>query len=227
MVTTAKDPRESAQASPPVCHCPRCGHVGRSVAAMHYQETTVWDVSGRFTGAGVGVGTGGLGVGVMSGTMSQTGEGGTRRAHVFAEPHATSSHSAFILLMGMVVAMAFYLVPRVMHFLLTHDYVPLPAHDTGPTFTTLVADPRPQFPAWVWTVITAVSICGALVLAWKAYRMAQQEDQETDYHNATEWQRQLQRYNTLRYCSTCHTLYDTDHHAVDATASGFRYLLSL
>jgi hypothetical protein len=104
------------------CNCPRCNAVGRSVGAMNYAETKVWDKSGSFSGSGVGIGTGGIGVGVGSGTYSEHGQIASKRAAAFDEPAPFKLPIGAILGVAVFAALAIKAAPDVLGSMMPENY---------------------------------------------------------------------------------------------------------
>lgn len=218
---------------PPRCPCPACGGRGRSVAAMHYRETRVWDREGYFSGGGVGIGlNGGVGIGVGGGTYSESGKISTRRALVFQEPAPFRLDYQSILIIGVCLAMAIFAAPQVLGTMQSLTAPP-------PPFLGSPAEPRAAgsminlqdtleaiFPYMMGALVVVAPIGGLLVLL-NSTRSAEKIMEEEDHLNGTEYPRRLARYNALLYCEGCHRIYDAQGRSRDANELGFSEMLDL
>ena len=183
------------------CNCPRCNAPnGRSVASMNYAETQVWNKSGTFTGSGIGIGPGGIGVGFGGGRYEEEGKSATKRAAAFDEPGRAETPIGPIVLLVGLVGLGVMMAPRFSYIL------------GGSTAGNKAIGSLPSWddvPGWIIYV-------GIIAVAALALYLINRTKQHDDHHNGTVYPKQLARYQELRYCEDCHTLFDSHGNAVDA-----------
>lgn len=189
------------------CECPKCGGAGASLGALNYAETQQWEKSGRFSGAGVGIGTGGLGIGVGGGTYSEQGESRSKRAGVFKEPEPISIPVGPIIVVGILGILGLQIMP---------DVLSAGIEDNG--VATAMLSQGLELLRILLPLISGVFIIGLAMIVIKSKN-------EEDRINSQKHPKRLARYNSLRYCDSCHTLYDSEGRFEDANKIGFDKLM--
>lgn len=199
-----------------VCNCPRCHSKGISVGAMHYKETQQWHKSGEFSGSGVGIGTGGLGFGMGSGTYSESGEIATKRANEFSEPQPYS-----VPILGLILPLVFALIGVNGFPVMLDMFQSMAPGNTRGSFDMTAIN---SFASIFNTYIAPVYCVLIVFMIIKNIRKAQVEE---EHLNNVVYPQQLERYNELRYCENCHTLYDHNNNAEDANHIGMSKLMTI
>lgn len=194
------------------CTCPRCNSAGRSVAAMNYAETQRWDKRGTFSGSGVGIGAGGIGVGFGGGTYSEHGEQQTKRADVFEEPARFAKPVLGVVFFGMVAMAAYSSGPSLL----------------GDMFAASSSDSEPmtKLSSSLMPVLTVVGPILALLIGGITLMTALRNQKEEDQLNKEIWPKQIHRYNQLRYCESCHILFDSKGRSADGSELGFSQMMA-
>ena len=195
------------------CSCPRCNAVGRSVGAMNYSETQVWDRSGRFSGSGVGITTGGIGFGVGSGSYTEHGEAASKRAATFSEPERISLPILPVVGFMLFAAIAVKIGPSML------AVIAPPGGDAGGTSVDMFDAFRP-----VAEVVG--SIGGVAMVGLALYRFFKMQKEE-DRLNETVYPAQLARYQELQYCENCHSIFDRRGNSADANENGFSAMMGI
>ncbi|MBN3761271.1 hypothetical protein [Burkholderia sp. Ac-20365] len=193
------------------CTCPRCSAPGRSVAAMNYAETQVWDKSGTFSGSGIGIGTGGVGIGFGGGSYSEHGQISTKRAVTFEEP-APFNVPILPIVFSVVFALA------------AIQFAPAMFDMFGMT------DGSTSFDNVSSVLLTAIKWLGAIAaiaaVPYLVYRVLRAGDEEA-HLNSKVYPQRLARYQELLYCADCHTLYDAHGNTADANGLGFDSMMQI
>lgn len=197
------------------CNCPKCSHSGVSIAAMHYKETQQWQKSGSFSGSGIGIGTGGIGVGVGGGTYSETGEIATKRANVFSEPTPYSVPILPLILPLVLILFTINSLPMMMDFL--QSMAPNGRDNLNMEGIYPLISVFNKYVAPAYGVFIIFMILRNLFKAQK----------EENTLNTTVYPKQLERYNEIRYCENCHSLYDHNNNAENANHIGMEKLMSI
>jgi hypothetical protein len=200
-----------------VCNCPRCNHTGVSVAAMHYKETQQWHKSGSFSGSGVGITTGGLGFGVGGGSYSETGEIASKRANEFSKPEPFHVPVAGMVITAFIVVASINLSPALIDMLQSMN----PNPDANMVNMRDSFQPMIDFFNHYIAPVIGLGIIGSLVFKLKS---AMHHEEEL---NTIEYPKQLKRYNELRYCENCNSLYDSQNNAEDANEIGMSKMMSI
>lgn len=183
------------------CKCPSCKSNGRSVAAMNYEETKIWDRSGTFSGSGIGAGTAGIGIGLGGGIYSEQGQQQTKRAEVFKEPTRFKKPFISILIIG-VAAMAFYLA------------APSLMEEMGEIFSTRsesinqMSNLQLNMKNSLDAMLKILSPVLAIIIAFLFINKALINKEEENRLNTYVLPKKIDRYNQLRYCEKCNILYD-------------------
>lgn len=194
--------------------CPRCGVAGRSVAAMNYKETQRWRKVGSASGSGVGIGTFGVGVGFGGGSYSERGEIATKRAAVFDEPAPVKLPVLSIIAVACIAAMVYNSAPGILEMF------------SGAVPAQQAATPMAQTQEALSSIVYYIApIVGAVILGIGIYH-AFKNMREEDRLNATAYPAQLARYNKLRYCEHCNSLFDGHGRVEDANELGFKRLMN-
>lgn len=194
-----------------VCVCPNCKATNtRSVAAMNYAETQVWNKSGTFSGAGVGFGAGGPSLVVGGGRYQERGRSATRRAATFDEPERANTPIIRMLALGGLMVLGFIVVAS-----LVESAEPAVGRGLAQLDNLAVTVAK-----WVAPIAAALLLffVGAKVVA------AVRRDEE---HNANAYPELMARYQELYYCERCHSLVDARGNANDAHERGFQAMMSI
>lgn len=201
-----------------VCNCPKCNHLGVSVAAMNYKETQQWHKSGNFSGSGIGIGTGGLGYGVGSGSYSETGEIATKRANTFSEPEPFSVPILHLILPLIISLIAINSLPMMMEM--------MNSIAAGQGANTSNINPEAFMPiiGFFNKYIAPAYGVFLIIMIFKKIMSAQKEE---EHLNSVVYPKQLDRYNELRYCENCHTLYDHNNNAENANPVGMERMMTI
>lgn len=192
------------------CNCPRCNGVGRSVGAMNYAETKVWDKSGSFSGSGVGIGTGGIGVGMGGGTYSEHGQIASKRAATFNEPQPFSLPILPVVGLMIFAGLAYKISPDVLSNLFLSD---------GNGNSNYVEALMP-------IAKVAVGIGSAFLIGMGIFKFVKMSNEEVRL-NTEVYPKRLARYHELQYCANCHTLFDTRGNAANADELGFDAMMRI
>ncbi len=200
-----------------VCNCPRCHHSGISVGAMHYRETQQWHKSGTFSGSGIGVGTGGIGVGFGSGTYSESGEIATKRANEFAEPQPYTVQFMHLILPLIISLIAINGFPFL--FQMMSSMAP-----QGNAHANFDIEQLTPFISFFNTYVVPLYGVFTFIIIIRRVIKSQQEEHEL---NTTLYPKQLERYNELRYCENCHTIYDHNNNAENANEIGMNKMMQI
>lgn len=198
-----------------VCNCPRCHHQGISVGAMHYKETQQWHKSGEFSGSGVGIGTGGLGFGMGSGTYSESGEIATKRANEFSEPQPFSVPILHLILPLILALIAINSFPMMMEFMQSLGGDRVSQINTAPI----------EYFASIFNKYVAPFYC--LFIVFMIFRKMKTAQEQEHHLNTVVYPKYLERYNEIRYCENCHTLYDHNNNAENANQLGMSKLMEI
>lgn len=200
-----------------ICACPKCNGTSKSVAAMNYAETQLWNKSGRFSGSGVGIGTGGIGVGIGGGTYSESGTMSSKRAAKFNEP-VQFDINAGPLIAGLIVIFTLYMLPTVFSVMMTAV--------GGDNYNQAT----PQLPFTTEQItkllgyVTPFLVLLYMIITFKNY---QAEVSRVEHLNTVVYPKQLERYNELRYCENCHILFDEKGNKENANEFGFDKLMNI
>jgi hypothetical protein len=195
--------------------CPKCNHDSMSVAAMNYKETQVWNKSGNFSGSGVGIGSGGIGIGAVSGSYSEVGEIATKRADKFAEPQPYTVPVLHLILPLIMILIAVNSLPTMLNFLSSFNPNPDARLDLS------------QFQSFVNIInIYFAPIYSFFVICMTIKNVLNAKKLENEL-NSTKYPEKLARYNELRYCENCHTLFDDKNNCENANEIGLEKLLNV
>lgn len=203
-----------------VCNCPKCHHAGISVGAMHYRETQQWHKSGTFSGSGIGIGTGGIGVGFGGGTYSESGEIATKRANKFAEPGRYEVPFLHLILPLIIVIFAINSLPMFMNIMQSM----IAANGQNTHSAQLNIDSIQPVINFFNYYIAPVYI---VFLLFKIIRTMKKAQEQEEHLNTEVYPKQLDRYNELRYCENCHTLYDHNNNAENANEFGMQKMMQI
>jgi hypothetical protein len=197
------------------CTCPRCNATGRSVGAMNYAETKVWDKTGSFSGSGIGIGSGGIGVGMGGGTYSEHGQIASKRAAAFDEPQPF--HLPILPVFGFMLfaALAYSVGPDFMSTIFQIDG----GSGSGSDMTQL-AEKLASF-------LKAVGGIVGVILVGLALRYLFRTTNEENRLNKEVYPKRLARYQELQYCTNCHTIFDARGNAADANENGFDAMMRI
>ncbi len=201
-------------------NCPLCDHESVSVAAMNLAETKHWSKRGTFSGSGVGIGTGGLGVGVGGGSYSETGVEQTKRADVFDEPEKASLPFGAVIAVAMFVIIAFSMAPGMIKTLA----------ESSPAHAESTASVNPQIKNIADSgekLLTMVAPLFAFAVIGFALITARGNKEREARYNSEVYPKTLERYNEIRYCEHCNTLFDGDGNTADGNKLGFEKIMSL
>lgn len=201
-----------------VCNCPRCNSSGISVGAMHYRETQQWHKSGSFSGSGIGIGTGGIGFGVGGGTYSESGEIATKRANQFAEPGRYQVPILHLILPLFIMLFAINMLPTLINIMQSIT------NESGQTNTNINLEGLTPFVNFFNYYLAP--IYGVFII-FKIFSTTKKAQEEENHLNTVVYPQQLARYNELRYCENCHTLYDHNNHAEDANSLGMEKMMQI
>lgn len=194
-----------------VCACPNCGATNtRSVAAMNYAETQMWNRSGTFSGSGVGFGAGGASLVAGGGRYQERGRSATKRAATFDEPERADTPILPFVVIGGAMAMGVTFVPGLAESVGSGAGAGLPQ----------LADVASTILKWAAPITGALLLASVIVKALEAVR-------RDDEHNAIAYPEQLARYQELYYCERCHSLVDARGNANDATERGFHAMMAI
>lgn len=202
-----------------VCNCPRCNHLGISVAAMHYKETQQWHKSGSFSGSGGVVGTFGIGLGSGNGSYSENGEAATKRANTFSAPERISLSSDAIVLGALMTIVALVSVPFMLDLaqaMGNNAHVPIENMSLFFKVKSLIQ----QY--WPFVALPLM-----FILILKLITGVKKVEQQESLLNQTIYPKQLARYNELRYCENCNSIYDHNAYAEDANEIGMNKMMSI
>lgn len=202
------------------CTCPRCEREGLSVAAMHYRETQLWDKHGRFSGSGFGVGSGGLGIGIGGGSYSEEGQIATKRARTFAEPKPYS----LALATGAVLASAAALI-TVVSF--GPSVAGLLSSTAGGEQAAVAGSDLSAVMGTLGGMAQYLPFAVVPVALLFAARAVLKNGAAEERHNAEVYPAEVARYNELRYCEHCNSLFDSRGNARDASAAGFAEMMAM
>lgn len=198
-----------------ICTCPKCNGSTKSVAAMNYAETQLWNKSGRFSGSGVGIGTGGIGVGVGGGTYSESGTMSSKRAAKFNEPVHFDINMGPIIT-GFLVIVVLYLLPTMLSIMTAA----VGGDSTSQTVMPFTTDQVTDLLKYVIPFIVLI----LFIINMTNY---QKEVRRVEHLNNVVYPKQLERYNELRYCENCHILFDDKGNKENANEFGFDKLMNM
>lgn len=210
--------------------CPRCkASATKSVAAMNYSETRRWERDGQFSGSGVGIGTGGLGVGFGGGSYHERGEEQSKRADVFEEPTAQAPFPVASLLVGGLfgggllinyTSFAGFFIDAVggssSSAATEGTFAAFSGHTTS-AISEMISSP----------LVIGLCVVGGMAFIAMQWIAAGKNNQKNEQWLQKEYPALLDRYNELRYCETCHTLFDATGEARDASPLGFNALMTM
>lgn len=187
-----------------ICTCPSCSREGKSLGAINYAETQLWNKDGHVSGSGVGVGTGGVGLGMGCGSYSEQGQSGSKRALMFKEPEMTKDTEGLSIIgIGMLSWLAFKCVSWGIP-LLQQSHIKI-----GPDLGRIQSFLQPA----LLVVFILFVIMGMIVY---------KKNNTTNYQIYT---RRLNKYHQLRYCEHCHKLFDSTGRMANANWGGFYSML--
>lgn len=209
------------------CACPKC-HSDKtiSVKAMNYKETSFLD--GYISGGGVGIGMGGLGVGVGGGSVDLTQE--TKRAREFQEPEPANVNPYYIygpivtiLIGGALISMGSCSARMV------DDGLPPPptGNSSVDNFNLSITTVSRSVLDNMGYVVVGLGILALLYLFFVSPNREKEEYDRVDKYNRTRYIERKKRFEDLRYCENCASLYDSAGHVADGDWSGFQYLMDL
>lgn len=201
-----------------VCNCPKCNSAGISVGAMHYRETQQWHKSGSFSGSGIGIGTGGVGVGFGGGTYSESGEIATKRANRFAEPSRYEVPIMHLIIPMVVLLFVINMLPTMMN---TMQSIVAGTGEQSQNINLEGLDSVVKFFNYY-----IAPIYGFFIL-FKIFNTTKKAQEEEEHLNTVVYPQQLARYNELRYCENCHTLYDHNNNAENANEIGMEKMMQI
>lgn len=197
--------------------CPKCHYGSQSVAAINLAETQHWEQSGTFSG--VGVGGGGLGLGV--GTFSSHGKSQSKRAEEFDSPAKAKLPLVSIVLGVVVLALAVSSIPSMMGALIEAT----PVVGAAPESLTVgVAASADNITKVLFPIAIPMLLLGVFYFGYMNLKEGAREEED---YNKNELPKKLARYNELRYCAHCNTLFDNDSNIREANEFGFRSLMKL
>ncbi len=204
------------------CSCPKCKAPSMSVSAMNYKETERWDKQGRFrgVGGGVGIGTGGvgLGVGLMGGSYSESGERRTKRADVYQEPQTATPKLPAAAIAGIVASLGGIFIYQ---FGLSF-YTSINNQSSNTTPVDGFADKLID----MFTIVGPIIV--VILVLWGFYHLvtgSKTAEKQADAYNNTVYPHLRKRYAELRYCESCHLLFDSDGNSAIADENGFNQML--
>lgn len=185
--------------------CPRCGRAGDSVAALAAAETQHQRANGRFSGSGVGFGTFGIGVGVGGGSYAEDRTAQSGRARLFAAPKPIrlSFEGWRVLGLGLASAFALGALPEVLG--------------------AFGGDVREVLAGFQPTAGVILGVIGALAAAASLWRCAGlvKAHQAAEVAVNEHWPARQARYAELRYCESCHVVFDGEGRSETADEAGF------
>lgn len=203
-----------------VCKCPRCHNDGISVGAMHYRETQQWHKSGTFSGSGIGIGTGGVGVGFGGGTYSESGEIATKRANKFAEPNRYEVPILHLIIPLIIVLFAINCLPMMMDIM---QSIVVGQNQSVENNNLNMDKIKPVVNFFNYYIAPLYGI----FIMYKIFRTTIKAQEEEQHLNTVVYPQQLYRYNELRYCESCHTLYDHNNNAENANEIGMQKMMQI
>lgn len=192
------------------CNCPRCSSIGRSVGAMNYEETQLWDTSGSYRESGL--------ISSKNGSYSEHGTSQSKRAATFEEPQPYSINSSSHIVTGAIVIFALFMLPTMLSMVSSIAGVDS-ANNKLPSFDFIT-----NFISNYWGLIS-LPIVFCIIFSIKN-RSDNDEILQTKL-NTEVWPKQLARYNELYYCYNCHSLYDNKNNVEDANSIGFNKMMNI
>lgn len=182
---------------------------------MNYAETQLWNKSGSFSGGGVGIGTGGIGAGMGGGSYSENGAQQSKRASVFDEPEVALKPVMGVVIVGSVLAAIYSAAPDLIGSLAANA----PGSSLSPNMS--------QSLDGLLSILKYVMPIASLGVFYAIYKRARENHEDNERALTVDKPQLLARYNELKYCESCHTLFDNQGRAEDANSIGFDKLLSL
>lgn len=75
-------------------------------------------------------------------------------------------------------------------------------------------------------ILTVIAPVAALLIGGMAVVTALRNQKEEDRLNKEVWPKQVHRYNQLRYCESCHILFDSQGRSADGSELGFSQMMA-
>ena len=176
--------------------CPCCGRVGKAVGSIA-DGIVETDSSGYVSGSGLMVGTGGLGIGIGGGTVDMRSTSASRLQKNLGRPKdkesETMSGKFYMALCNFVY---FYV------FITYRDF-----------FQNLIIKglliPEHLAKMFFWSLVVCLGLASLLL-----YRSFSNENKEVNEINDIRRTQLKGYYPYLRYCESCHVVYDPEGYAM-------------
>lgn len=190
--------------------CPCCGKVGKAVGAIT-DGIVETDGSGYVSGSGLMVGTGGLGIGIGGGTVDMRSTSASRLQKKLDKPEQEKpKETGKIMMMAVSFLFMFFML-----FIMkgcTEDMFPSSSSNLSnlPNLGKIQSGNIPEILFFMLKIVLVIFIpFFAFYFMW-AFR----KDNETSADNDKK-QKQLENYYPhLRYCGSCHVVYDPEGYAM-------------
>lgn len=183
--------------------CPQCGKDSESVAAIHYNQTQTTEEGGSFSGVGIGITPTGAAPVIGGGSYGGTKTVQSKLAEMFYEPKKINNASN--------IAILFILVIPCFYFGLSFIKDLFPSNHQNSIFE-------------YFSIISYFLTALLSILAITIFLKTSTEDSE---YNTHVYPKEIERFNTLRYCKDCHTISDPQGHTKTASKEGYLKLLRM
>lgn len=180
---------------------------------MHYEETRVWDTTGRFSGTVVGVDGDGLGLGYVSGSHTQHGRIATKRADTFSEPSPTLKPVFACIVAAGFAAAVIGNAPDVVGFFSAQVAPDQDSSAVGGAISSVLG------------LLKYIVPFAGLALLYNGYKRATENAADNE-RTVSNFSSTLERYNELQYCAACNLLYDARGNSAMGNRAGFEALLA-
>lgn len=194
------------------CVCPKCSSSGESVAAIHYNQTQVWDKDGTFSGVGVGLTTSGPGIGLGVGNYYEEGVTQTKIAKTFDEPKRANNLGSVLLILG-IILVGIVSAPSVLSGMSNVSHVPVSSNSLS--FDKLINSDLNRV---MFSIMPILFIGLAIRVIFKTIN-------KDDNYNAKVYPEKVKRFNELRYCKNCNIIFDYNGNYENASEDGYSKML--
>lgn len=202
-------------------HCPHCQNLGKSVAAICMSGSSQSETSGEFTGGGAGISlSGSLGIGMGGGSYTSETKQNTRLAELFQPPEKPVEPEEGLYIpsgiWSVLALLPLILLARVTNAMGGNDNCFIkPIGD----FVGIID----SYSGIIFFVGLILAVSCWAIFPTPEHILNERENAKKVYATKLKYyEKAYSRYKQLKYCDTCHLIFDTAGNSYDADGKGIQ-----